>query len=69
METLNQQARRLSSGTIATLTKLRRYSDIDRVRAQFVTFCDILENPPKIWQDAWALFVASNGVERALQGE
>lgn len=61
------QARRLSSGTVSVLTNLRRYSDIDIVRAEFVKFCDSLENPPEKWQHAWDLFVLDHGVERALQ--
>ena len=66
METLNEQARRLSSGTIATLTSLRSYRDIDAIRAEFVTFCDGMENPPEKWQHAWDQFDLSYGVERAL---
>lgn len=67
METLNEQARRLSSGTIATLTGLRFYRDIDAIRAEFVTFCDGLNPKPKKWQHAWDKFELDMGVERALE--
>jgi hypothetical protein len=67
METLNEQARRLASGTIASLTSLRAYRDIDVVRVAFVSFCDGLDRKPEKWQDAWELFELSCGVEKALQ--
>lgn len=54
METLIEQARRLSSGTVATLTGEKRYTDIDRIRADFVTFC--AGRKDEKWQDAWAEF-------------
>jgi len=54
METLIEQARRLSSGTIATLTGENRYVHIDRIRADFVTFCE--GRSDEKWQDAWAEF-------------
>lgn len=57
-ETALDQARTLASGTIATLTGLERYEDIDATRARFVAFVAD-ENPPDAftcWQDAWDAF-------------
>lgn len=56
METLVQQARTISSGTIATLTGRTRYTEIEAVQGVFVEFCESLESPPARWQDAWELF-------------
>jgi hypothetical protein len=52
------QARTLSSGTIASLTGLDRYKDIDAMRRLFVDWIAD-ENPPNAftcWQDAWDAF-------------
>lgn len=52
------QARTLASGTIATLTGLSRYEDIEEVQARFVAFIAD-DNPPDrftCWQDAWDAF-------------
>lgn len=53
------QARTLASGTIATLTGLDRYEDIDKMRERFVAFIAD-DNPPNAftcWQNAWDAFV------------
>lgn len=57
-ETALDQALTLASGTIATLTGLDRYEDIEEVQARFVAFIAD-ENPPdafECWQDAWDAF-------------
>lgn len=57
METLVEQARRLSSGTIATLTNEKRYVVIDAIRADFVAFCQMLKpGSADTWQKAWGWF-------------
>ena len=56
VQTLANDARILSSGTIANLTGLRQYDDIDQVQARFVQFT--IDHPAdyETWQDAWADF-------------
>jgi len=56
MERLTEQARRLSSGTIASLTGETRYEDIELIQDRFVHFCGTLADPPLKWQDAWKMF-------------
>ena len=51
METLVEQARRLSSGTIASLTGQTKYVEIDKIRADFTAWCE--GQPYQKWQDAW----------------
>jgi hypothetical protein len=48
----------LSSGTIATLTGLRRYEDIDMVHQDFMTFVDwtIPRYCYENWMEAWKCF-------------
>ncbi len=50
-------ARTLSSGTIATLTGLNKYSDLDKVQGAFVDFVEE-SGPGKFpnWQAAWRAF-------------
>jgi hypothetical protein len=54
----------ISSGTLATLTGLNKYDDLDRVHIQFVqhTIAALSSNPKEYscWQDAWSWFVNSN---------
>ena len=47
----------LSSGTIATLTGLRSYSDIEKVQNKFVAFVKDSRGHYKNWQFAWRAFV------------
>lgn len=56
MHSLVEQARQLSSGTIASLINNPRYEVIDEVRIWFIEFCE--ENTVKFekWQDAWESF-------------
>jgi len=49
------QAVTLASGTLATLTGLHRYDEIERVQNDFVIFCQSHPHFEK-WQDAWAVF-------------
>lgn len=55
MEKLLEQARGLSSGTLASLTGLSRYVQIDAIRLDFIEFCE--ENPHmEKWPTAWNAF-------------
>ena len=60
-------ARRLSSGTIATLTGLRSYTDIDRVRNKFLMFIQSAQasdpNCYSNYKDAWKCFVKSYDIK------
>ncbi len=48
-------AKSLSSGTIATLTGLERYDQLDAVQAQFVVYCQ--QHVTFVtWQNAWEQF-------------
>lgn len=53
METVVQQARTLSSGTIATLIGNSSYDAIDIIRGDFVRFCKVFSGYFNTWQDAW----------------
>ena len=46
----------LSSGTLATLTGLRKYDDLDKVQIAFTNFC--LANAGRFgtWAQAWNAF-------------
>ena len=49
------QAVTLASGTIATLTGLRRYDEIEKAQNAFVAFC-VAHPQFETWQDAWKKF-------------
>lgn len=53
--TLVDDARELSSGTIASLTKLCRYDEIEVVQAEFVNFCRRNQRC-NTWVEAWNKF-------------
>lgn len=57
-ETVTHQARTLSDGTYGTLTGLRRYDELDKVRERFIQFCESHEMSGtfKTWQGAWRVF-------------
>ena len=46
----------LSSGTLATLTGLRKYDDLDRVQADFTAFCAANMGKFESWAQAWEAF-------------
>ena len=52
-ETLVQQARSLSSGTLSYLCGSTSYSEVDRVQAEFVEFCEENCNRYRAWPPAW----------------
>jgi len=55
-DTVQNQARTLSSGTLATLTGLKRYDQLDAVQAEFVAFTDENSDEFTCWQDAWEAY-------------
>ena len=54
--TLREQAALMSSGTMATLTGLRKYTAIDARQAEFILFCGDNEGKFETWQEAWRKF-------------
>lgn len=56
METLTEQARGLSSGTLANLTGYTWYGAIEAVQADFVTFCENQGEDGEKWPSAWCRF-------------
>ena len=46
----------LSSGTLAGLTGLREYADIERVQGDFVEFAQSKVGQFRTWQEAWRAF-------------
>lgn len=55
------QASTLAAGTLASLTGLRRYSEIDAVRLEFMDFCEECEGQFASWQPAWQAFATLKG--------
>lgn len=56
MKDVIQDCLSLSAGTIATLTGLRRYEDIDRVQAELVQLA--LEMPTaNSWMEVWNAYI------------
>lgn len=53
---LVQQARALSSGTLASLTGYTRYDEVDPVYADFIDFCEENVNRFHTWVEAWNEF-------------
>lgn len=56
MESLTQQARSLSSGTLATLTGENTYSQIETIQNDFTEFCEENSRYYGTWQEAWPKF-------------
>jgi hypothetical protein len=52
-ETLTQQARTLSSGTMVTLTGENRNTALAVIHAAFVTWCGRQPDQTQCWQDGW----------------
>ncbi len=55
-ETVTEMARGLSSGTLASLTGLNRYDEVDPIRAEFIEFCEENQIRYETWQPAWNEF-------------
>ena len=57
MKALADQARLISSGTIASLIGDSRYTRIDDEQARFVEFCEMISDTSiKTWQEAWGFW-------------
>lgn len=52
---LQESVRFLSSGTLATLTGLRRYDDLYQIKEAFMSFCQPMPKDMS-WVEAWELF-------------
>lgn len=60
-DSLLSQALALSSGTLATLTGLRTFTELDAIQTAFVQFCDT-QPQHQCWQEAWNLFCSTRAV-------
>ena len=58
-ESLVQQARTLSSGTIAGLAHETRYQAIDLIQWGFVRFCERYPDRYSTWHGAWSDYVTT----------
>ena len=69
METVHEQARTLSSGTIASITGQTRYDVIDRIQADFITFCERFGDRYAVWQEAWSVYHQTGRMSQAIAKE
>jgi len=58
-ESLLQQARTLSSGTIAGLSGETRYQAIDIIQWGFVQYCERFQDRYVTWHEAWSDYVTT----------
>lgn len=58
---LLDQARGLSSGTLATLTGFCRYDQLDPIHADFIDFCEENVNRFENWKQAWREYASLKG--------
>ena len=65
-ENIARQVAALSSGTLASLTGLRSYAELDKVHAAFFDFATTGSVIYRNWQDAWRSFQATTAP--ALKG-
>ena len=64
-ESLAQQARGLSSGTLSYLCQSTSYSVIEKVQQDFVEFCEENSNQYRTWQPAWDEYAKLKKIETA----
>lgn len=55
------QASTLAAGTLASLTGLRKYAEVDAVRVEFMDFCEENEGRYSSWSSAWQAFNTLKG--------
>lgn len=55
------QASTLAAGTLASLTGLRKYAEVDAVRVEFMDFCEENEGRYSSWSSAWQTFATLKG--------
>lgn len=58
-DSATNQAKTLSSGTLANLTGVKRYDQLDVIQNEFVAFCVENEGEFTCWQTAWEAFKLS----------
>ena len=46
----------LSSGTLSTLTGIRKYEDLDKIHSKFVAYVKKSHTSYSNWQSAWKAF-------------
>ncbi len=56
METALQQAYEISYGTLASVSGIRSYDELDGLRRAFVGFIQESEHQFKNWMEAWEAF-------------
>ena len=56
---IDEQARLLSSGTMASLTNKNRYDEVEPIQHDFVEFCEENARYFETWQQAWNEFKKS----------
>jgi hypothetical protein len=71
METTHEQARRLSSGTIATIAGVRSYYEITKIQNAFVAFIEECVQDETLtgsepWQEAWQFFLWRKSIRQAM---
>lgn len=65
-ETVFEQARSLSSGTLGSLSHQTRYDVIDRVQWDFMDFCSEFGDRYEVWQDAWNIYILTGRLDRVI---
>lgn len=68
MTKIEKDIRHLSSGTMATLTGIKKYDDIDRIQSAFSKYAEKNERRRNWanWSDAWDDFEDSKELEEVL---
>ena len=68
MTKIEKDIRYLSSGTMATLTGIKKYDDIDRIQHAFAEYAKKNERRRdwENWSDAWDDFEDSREIEKVL---
>lgn len=68
-ETVLEQARTLSSGTIASISGQTQYAVIDRVQQNFMAFCIQFGSRYTTWQEAWSVYYQTGRMSQAIAKE
>mgnify|MGYP003630668086 CR=1 FL=1 len=70
MTKIEKDIRHLSSGTMATLTGIKKYDEIDRIQHAFADYAKKNERRIRDWEnwsDAWDDFEDSSEIEEVLE--
>jgi hypothetical protein len=65
-ESVFEQARSLSSGTLGSLSGQTRYDVIDCVQWDFMDFCSEFGDRYEAWPDAWNAYALTGRMDRAI---